>query len=453
MSKYFDVKEGSLEQTVYSILSEKAVSIAQQQAAGAALAAKRKGEEPKTQASKQMAKMSTKDLEDFARTKHKGLPARKEEAELEEKYDVKTAKTKKGKITVKSFDFLDDAKAHLEKMKEKGHKGIISQDGKPVNEGSDEEYKKFFDAALKKFNIDSPADLKTDALKKKFFDYVDANYKAKNESLLDEAKMDDSEVLKAAKALASNGKDEKTKSFGKGLVDFYNKNKSFTPDQVSGLQNIMKNASFQMAKEEYIVESDYQIYHKTYSSAVQHALDMARKKGYEIDVEDYEQQVAIGPRKPSEGATNRFSISLTKNGKPQKKRLQMQVYGMGQQGYELNMYIEEFNISLGEATMKDALSKLTGKSVTSTTTGASGFQKTSYDLGNGLSVVFNDKSNLGDVYYGGKNLDSFRGIGTPEMEKVVTKYMKKYATKTEESGNKTMTGKPMTKIMVASKKG
>ena len=48
-----------------------------------------------------------------------------------------------------------------------------------------------------------------------------------------EAKMDNSEILKAAKSLASNGKDEKTKSFGKGLVDFYNKNGSFTPDQVS----------------------------------------------------------------------------------------------------------------------------------------------------------------------------------------------------------------------------
>ena len=65
-----------------------------------------------------------------------------------------------------------------------------------------------------------------------------------------EAKMEDSEVLSAAKKLAKNGKDEKAKSFGKGLVDYYEKNKSFTPNQVSGLQNIMKNASFQLAKEE-----------------------------------------------------------------------------------------------------------------------------------------------------------------------------------------------------------
>lgn len=67
---------------------------------------------------------------------------------------------------------------------------------------------------------------------------------------LNEAKMEDSEVLSAAKKLAQNGKDEKAKSFGKGLVDYYEKNKSFTPNQVSGLQNIMKNASFQLAKEE-----------------------------------------------------------------------------------------------------------------------------------------------------------------------------------------------------------
>ena len=103
--------------------------------------------------------------------------------QLVEKYDVKTAKSKMGKITVKSFDSLDDAKSHLEKMKQKGHRGIISKDGKPVNEGSKEEYKKVFDAAMKKFKINSLDDLKSDELKKKFFNYVDANYKAKDEEV------------------------------------------------------------------------------------------------------------------------------------------------------------------------------------------------------------------------------------------------------------------------------
>jgi hypothetical protein len=78
----------------------------------------------------------------------------------------------------------------------------------------------------------------------------DKHKKMSEEVELDEAKMTDAEVLSAAKALAANGKDPKTQAFGKGLVDFHKKNGSFTPAQVGGLQNIMKNASFQMAKEE-----------------------------------------------------------------------------------------------------------------------------------------------------------------------------------------------------------
>jgi hypothetical protein len=48
-------------------------------------------------------------------------------------------------------------------------------------------YKKFFDAALKKFGVSSPAELEGDK-KKEFFDYVDSNYDAgDNESDVDEA--------------------------------------------------------------------------------------------------------------------------------------------------------------------------------------------------------------------------------------------------------------------------
>jgi hypothetical protein len=60
------------------VLAEKAVSKAQQQAAGIALAAKRSGKTPAGKgASAEMSKMSTKELEKFAGTKHKGLPAKK----------------------------------------------------------------------------------------------------------------------------------------------------------------------------------------------------------------------------------------------------------------------------------------------------------------------------------------------------------------------------------------
>lgn len=92
----------------------------------------------------------------------------------------------------------------------------------------------------KKMSKDQMAKVIGDAKRKGIF---------KEEVELDEAKMSDADVLKAAKALAANGKDDKTKEFGQGLVDFHKENDSFTPDQVAGLQNIMKNAGFQMAKE------------------------------------------------------------------------------------------------------------------------------------------------------------------------------------------------------------
>ena len=71
-------------------MTEKSVSRKQQKAMGAALAAKR-GDTPKSKlkgASKEMVKMSEKDLEDFASTKHKGLPEKKKK-ETKEGDDVK----------------------------------------------------------------------------------------------------------------------------------------------------------------------------------------------------------------------------------------------------------------------------------------------------------------------------------------------------------------------------
>lgn len=67
-------------------MTEKSVSRRQQRAMGAALSAKR-GDTPKSKlkgASKEMVKMSEKDLEDFASTKHKGLPEKKKKETKEE---------------------------------------------------------------------------------------------------------------------------------------------------------------------------------------------------------------------------------------------------------------------------------------------------------------------------------------------------------------------------------
>ena len=83
---------------------------------------------------------------------------------------------------------------------------------------SKDEYERFFNSALKKFKIDSPADLKTDAKKKEFFNYVDKNYKAKEEEL---DKEDTPTVKKVVKMLkkASNAHADQAKTLSKDLQD------------------------------------------------------------------------------------------------------------------------------------------------------------------------------------------------------------------------------------------
>jgi hypothetical protein len=85
-------------------------------------------------------------------------------------------------------------------------------------------------------------------------------------------------------------------------------------------------------------KSEYEVYHKTYTSAINSALEYAEKKGYTYDKEETFREIGVGPRKPDEGKTNRFTISLKKDDKEQKKALHIQVYGMKER-YELNCYI------------------------------------------------------------------------------------------------------------------
>jgi hypothetical protein len=82
----------------------------------------------------------------------------------------------------------------------------------------------------------------------------------------------------------------------------------------------------------------FETYHNTYTSAVNAAREYAEKQGYEINDDDAFTKIGMGPRKPSEGKTNRFSIELSKDGKVQRKQLHIQVYGMKNK-YELNAYI------------------------------------------------------------------------------------------------------------------
>ena len=95
-----------------------------------------------------------------------------------------------------------------------------------------------------------------------------------------------------------------------------------------------------LMKEETLEEApSYKLYHSTFSAAVQEAIAVAKKQGFDVDEDDWSNKVATGPKKPSKDKTNSYSIKLLKGGKPVRKILQIQVYNMGAK-YELNCYVQ-----------------------------------------------------------------------------------------------------------------
>ena len=83
-----------------------------------------------------------------------------------------------------------------------------------------EAYQKFFQAALKKFGAKSPAEM-DDEKKKKFFDYIDKNYKSdaeKNEGELPPALKKAIEKKKKAKGEAHDDEEEEGKKYGNVTV-------------------------------------------------------------------------------------------------------------------------------------------------------------------------------------------------------------------------------------------
>jgi len=81
--------------------------------------------------------------------------------------------------------------------------------------------------------------------------------------------------------------------------------------------------------------SGYELYHKDFSSAMQHAYDFAKKKGNTIDTKEIDDKVAVGPKKPSSGKVNRYSL------KAGKKIAHIQVANLDNKRYELNMYFDK----------------------------------------------------------------------------------------------------------------
>jgi len=92
----------------------------------------------------------------------------------------------------------------------------------------------------------------------------------------------------------------------------------------------------------------YDIYHDTYSAAMQHAYAHAKKKhGVTVRPSEIDDKVASGPRKPSSGKTVSHILKTDK-----KQNLHVQVYNTGRK-YELNMYVE--SVELDEAKVPDGM--------------------------------------------------------------------------------------------------
>lgn len=113
------------------------------------------------------------------------------EKEFKKKHVVKKSGEKEdGTVTKEAASPEEKAQLALKQAKEKEQlkkrqdsekEKLMAQEEVTKEESKKEKYKKFFQSALKKFGVKSPAELEG-GKKKEFFDYVDKNYEADNEA-------------------------------------------------------------------------------------------------------------------------------------------------------------------------------------------------------------------------------------------------------------------------------
>ena len=136
--------------------------------------------------------------------------------------------------------------------------------------------------------------------------------------------------------------------------------KNITADEkTQGWKETPKNEIPKGLKEEVEIDekksaTGYELYHKTFSDAMQHAYAHAKSKGFIVDPKEIDDKVATGPKKPSSGKTNRYSL------KAGRKKVEIQVANLDNKRYELNMYIEAveleeaFSMGKGDKRVVDA---------------------------------------------------------------------------------------------------
>jgi len=145
MAKYLETKSGSIEEAIKQV-NEKSVSQAQQMAAGAALSAKRGESSPSelVGASKEMYdNMTEKELEDFAKTKHKDLPKKVEELDPVDSKAVKKKFDDRKDKDIDNDGDVDSTDKYLHKRRKAISKAVAKEEVvKEYNEIGTPEYTK-----------------------------------------------------------------------------------------------------------------------------------------------------------------------------------------------------------------------------------------------------------------------------------------------------------------------
>ena len=208
----------------------------------------------------------------------------------------------------------------LRKAKDsRGNVDIEFQDGKKQKVDP-----KIIDAMLKAYDmIPKPND------KEKFTKLISKSYR----DMLKTTKM----VSKQLRMGEEVELEELTSAEKKLINQMYDKKGNLTPFGKKVMDHGKKE---EVELEEAKSSTGYELYHKDFSSAMQHAYAFAKKKfGMEIDPEEIDNKVATGPAKPKTGKTNSYRLKA----KGSKKGIQVQVYNTGK-NYELNMYKEEVEL-------------------------------------------------------------------------------------------------------------
>ena len=158
--------------------------------------------------------------------------------EAKPEFEVKYASSKKGPIKVSKFMSLEDAKKFLAQVKKEGMNGIISKGGKPVKEDHHEK-----DANGEPIPHDDEEGLQEHCGECGAMDHVDEKMDGRKKFSGKQAKKDNEDRRAAQR----------------------------------------KKLGILGPNEETINEADYELYHKTFSAAMQHAYAHAKKRGYIVD--------------------------------------------------------------------------------------------------------------------------------------------------------------------------